>query len=91
MIKTPKSVLDQMGPWCVDQHGKVSSTFPLPLVTLVSLALLTLLLCALVALRAVWQTGLTQQCIDSPYTLDFVTGEVLKYIKERVPEKVRLV
>ncbi|KAL7417797.1 ribonuclease H-like domain-containing protein [Mrakia frigida] len=54
VIKTPKSVLDQMGPWCVEQHGK---------------------------------TGLTQQCIDSPYTLDFVTGEVLKYIKERVPEK----
>lgn len=26
VIKTPKSVLDQMGPWCVEQHGKVSST-----------------------------------------------------------------
>ncbi|CED83169.1 Oligoribonuclease (3'-_5' exoribonuclease) [Phaffia rhodozyma] len=54
IVQTPKEVLDKMGEWCTEQHGK---------------------------------TGLTQACIDSPHTHEYVEAEVLKYIKERIPEK----
>ncbi|KAF9451496.1 oligoribonuclease [Macrolepiota fuliginosa MF-IS2] len=32
------------------------------------------------------QSGLTQSCIDSPYTREVVASEVLKYIKQWIPQ-----
>lgn len=33
------------------------------------------------------QSGLTQACIDSPHTKEFVTQQVLNYIKKWIPQK----
>jgi len=33
------------------------------------------------------KSGLTQACIDSPYTLDFVADKVLEYIKKWIPRQ----
>ena len=32
-----------------------------------------------------FQSGLTQACLDSPHTLEFVADKVLKYIKKWIP------
>ncbi|OWZ60163.1 oligoribonuclease [Cryptococcus neoformans c45] len=54
IIKTPKEVLDNMGDWCTEQHGK---------------------------------SGLTQACLDSPYSYDTVVEKVLDYIRRWIPER----
>lgn len=33
------------------------------------------------------QSGLTQACINSPHTLDFVSKEVVSYIKKWIPQQ----
>jgi oligoribonuclease len=34
-----------------------------------------------------FQSGLTQACLDSPYTLEFVADKVLQYIKKWIPRQ----
>ena len=34
-----------------------------------------------------FQSGLTQACLDSPYTLEFVADKVLEYIKKWIPRQ----
>ncbi|PFH52109.1 hypothetical protein AMATHDRAFT_140673 [Amanita thiersii Skay4041] len=54
VIRTNKTVLDSMDPWCINQHG---------------------------------QSGLTQACLSSPHSLDYVSSEVLAYIKKWIPDR----
>ena len=61
-----------MDSWCTEQHGRVR--------LIVACSYIYLFLLS-------FQSGLTQACLDSPHTPDFVADKVLEYIKKWVPSQ----
>ncbi|KAG6335487.1 hypothetical protein ID866_3594 [Astraeus odoratus] len=71
VIKTDRSILDNMDKWCTTQHGKVSVPSPhREYDTFMDI-----------------KSGLTQACLTSPYSRDYVSSAVLQYIKKWIPEQ----
>lgn len=60
-----------MDEWCITQHGKARHSF---------------IKCAYLTVTEL-QSGLTQACMTSPHTREYVTKAILGYIKKWVPEK----
>lgn len=60
-----------MDSWCTEQHGQVR--------LIVAFSYMFFLLSL--------QSGLTQACLDSPHTSEFVASKVLEYIKKWVPSQ----
>lgn len=76
VIKTDKAVLDRMGEWCTAQHAKVSCS-----------RLIVTSRLGVTETSSSIKSGLTEQCLASEHTHEWVTSQVLEYIKARVPDK----
>jgi len=62
---------NRMDEWCTNQHGKVRDASRPP---------------NLYPKKYFNQSGLTKACLESSYTLEFVSKTVLDYIKKWIPE-----